>query len=198
MKLLFHLSAAIVFFISCSSSPGKKNSVNEMTGPYTTKKEKQLFFPVTAYIKGQLFDIKEKGVTPLKYTTIKNHTDSAWIQINDMPAAVKEFLYPEIDSNNLVSLFGEKRFLDQTINAFTFTYDPTGVLPDSMQLKHWDVYINPETNKVKRVFIKKEIEGKKTMLLTWQSDKYCMLITILNIPDGSTVIEKEEKIMWDF
>jgi len=111
---------------------------------------------------------------------------------------LKEFLQPEIDSANLVPFFTETKFLDQTINAFTFTYDPKIQLPDSVNLKHWDVYIDPETSKVKRVYIIKRSGENKILQLTWQSNEWCKTTTIITTPDGISKIEKEEKISWDY
>ncbi|HMI78639.1 MAG TPA: hypothetical protein VK484_07585, partial [Ferruginibacter sp.] len=163
-----------------------------------TPVEKPSFFPVTAYIKGQLYEIKNKGANPLKYTIINNHTDSVWIKVQDIEDAVKEFLHPEIDSVNLVSLFTEKKFLDQSIDAYTFTYEPTAQLPDSMVLKRWDVHIDPATGKVRRIYMVKNISDTKMLQLTWQSNKWCKISTIITDQKGESTIEKEEKITWDF
>jgi len=178
---------------SCSNSSNTETK-NVETGPV----KKQSFFPVTSYIRGQIFEIKRNGVTPLKYTTIKNHTDSVWLKFDQLEEAVKEFLTPEIDSANLITLFTEKNFLDQTIAAFTFTYDPTGQLPDSMKLKRWDVYIDPENNKVKRIYMVKEISKSMSLQLTWQNGKYCKIVSIITDATGNSAVEKEEKITWDF
>lgn len=160
---------------------------------------KQNFFPVTAFFKGELYNIKADGINPIKYTTINNHTDSVWLKIEELESAVQEFLHPEIDTANLVTLFTERSFLDQSINAYTFTYDATmPPLPDSMQLQHWDVYIDPATNTVKRVYMVKEISKNKTLQLTWVSKQWCKITTIITDNKGVSKIEKEEKIFWDF
>ena len=44
----------------------------------------------------------------------------------------------------------------------------------------------------------KQVSENKTMQLTWQGDKWCKTVIIVNNPDGSSVVEKEEKISWDF
>ncbi|MEO6539426.1 MAG: hypothetical protein ABIN74_00490, partial [Ferruginibacter sp.] len=106
---------------------------------------------------------------------------------------------PVIDTANLITLFTEKGFLDQSINAFTFTYDPTmPPLPDSMQLQRWDVYINPDENRVKRIYMVKQISNNKTLQLTWVSNHWCKLTSIITDAAGVSKIEKEEKIVWDF
>jgi len=192
MKIFIPAIAIVFIFSSCG---GPEKTVNEQK---ETAVEKPSFFPVTAYIKGQLYEIKDKGANPLKYTTTNNHTDSVWIKVQDIEDAVKEFLHPEIDSVNLVSLFTEKKFLDQSIDAYTFTYEPTAGLPDSMILKRWDVHIDPATGKVRRIYMVKNISDAKMLQLTWQGDKWCKISTIITDEKGVSTIEKEEKITWDF
>ena len=198
--MFFPAIFTLAFFCSCSNSSNNKENGYVKNNPDSSdqKNKKQLFFPVTAYFKGQLYEIAKDGINPLKYVTINNHTDSAWLKIEDLPRVLNEFLTPEIDSLNLVSLFKENNFMDQTLNVITLTYEPAGPLPDSMKLRHWDVYIDPNSGKVKRIYIVKISGENKLLQLTWVGDKWCKITTIFTNPDGSSVIEKEEKINWDF
>jgi hypothetical protein len=191
---LYLFAALFIFLNACNNNPEKKVAQNNTD----TVQERLSFFPVTAYIKGQIYEIKQKGLSPKKYTTFNNHIDSALIKFNMLDEMLAAYLHPEIDSVNLVSFFTETKFLDQSIDAFTFTYDPKSKIPDSIPLMHWDVYIEAETGKVKRVYIVKKIEGNKTQQLTWQSNQWCKTTTIINNPDGTSAVEKEEKISWDY
>ena len=193
MKILFPVIACIFILFSCNNS-GKTDSV----AVERNIEKNQKFFPVTAYLKGEIYNIKKAGINPLKFTTINNQTDSLWLKIEELDTAVSEFLHPEINDTNLISLFTEKSFLDQTINAVTFTYDATISLPDSMLLKHWDVYIDPQSNNVKRIYLVKEISKSKTLQLTWVSNKWCKITSIITDEKGVSKIEKEEKLIWDF
>lgn len=193
MKILFPVIACIFILFSCNNS-GKTDSV----AVERNIEKNQKFFPVTAYLKGEIYNIKKAGINPLKFTTINNQTDSVWLKIEELDTAVSEFLHPEINDTNLISLFTEKSFLDQTINAVTFTYDATVSLPDSMLLKHWDVYIDPQSNNVKRIYLVKEISKSKTLQLTWVSNKWCKITSIITDEKGVSKIEKEEKLIWDF
>ena len=193
MKVSIFFIPVILIFLSCNNS-----STSTTDNTEKAVLEKQSFFPVTSFIKGELYEIKNKGVNPLKYTTSNDHTDSVWLKLEELNEAVKEFLQPEIDSVNLISLFTEKSFLDQSINTFTFTYDANGILPDSMTLKHWDVYIDPVSGKVKRVYMVKEFSKTKVLQLTWLSRKWCKITTINTDENGISSVEKEEKITWDF
>lgn len=193
MKIISASLISSFFLFSCTDS-GK--SPGQFSGKDTI--EKQRFFPVTDYLKGEIYNIKKSGVNPLKYTTVNGYTDSVWLKIEDLDTALTEFLHPKIDSANLITFFLEKSFLDQSLDAVTFTYDPIGILPDTIKLKHWDVYIDPKTNNVKRVYIVKEIDKTKTLQLTWVSGKWCKTTTILTDAKGVMKVEKEEKIILDF
>ena len=66
-----------------------------------------------------------------------------------------------------------------------------------MKLKHWDVHIDAETDKVKRIYMVKEISPSKTLQLTWQGGKYCKIVSIITDKNGNSSVEREEKIIWD-
>jgi len=192
MKYYF-FTVITLLFLACNNSATKK--ADAATVPVV--EEKPSFFPVTDYLKGQIYEIAEKGKFPVKYTTINEKTDSVTLKFDGLNELFKDFLHPLIDSSNLIPLFKETKFLDQTIAAFTFSYDPKTTLPDSMLLKRWDVYIDAESNKVKRVYMVKKDKDNKTLQLLWESDKWCKITTINNAGDSSKV-EKEEKISWSY
>lgn len=191
---LFYVVLTLSFFITGCKS--KTPSTIPVSGAAPV--EKPSFFPVTAYLEGQLRDFEERSMNPLKFTTIDGRTDSVWLKTEEIPVAIQDFLEPEIDSSNLAGLFKEEKFRDQTLNTFTFTYDPLGPLPDSMTLKRWDVYVDVETGKVKKIYMVKKPAPNKMVQLTWVSDRYCTIVTIAELPDGNSKIESEQKVTWDF
>jgi hypothetical protein len=183
--------AALLLLSACNN-----NNEEKKVAPGDIAEEKPSFFPVTSYLKGQIREIKEKGITPIKYVTTHNRTDSFFVTFAELDEVMKEFLHPEIDSANLIPFFTESKFLDQSINAFTFTYEPKAQVPDSIPITHWDVYIEPEISKVKRIYLVKKAGQNKIMQLTWQSNEWCKTTTIITKPDGTNAVEKEEKISW--
>src|SRR3981189_348758 len=108
---------ALILALNACSNNNAEKIIPKNTPPV---EEKLNFFPVTSFIKGQIFEINEKKLTPIKYTTINGHMDSVYIKFETLNDQLKEFLQPEIDSANLVNFFTETKFADQTINAFTF------------------------------------------------------------------------------
>jgi hypothetical protein len=196
MQLRVLLAVSILFlFFNCSEEGSQnKQHVNK------DSVKQQTFFPVTEYIRGQLSEIDSLPITPLKIITYNGRQDSIWMKKEDIRSFAEPFLYPEIDTSNFKNLFTEKSFLDQTINAFTFSYDPTGKLPDTLSLKRWDVYIDPKKNTIKRIYIIKEIKKSGTLQilqLTWKSDQWCKITTITEQPGKQPDI-KEETMKWDF
>ena len=100
----------------------------------------------------------------------------------------------------MANLFTGKSFLDQTIDAVTFSYDAKQTLPDSMKLIHWDVYIDPHQNNVQRIYmVKDEVINSQpsTVQLTWVAGKWFSIRTILQVTGKEPVI-KEQMLKWDF
>ncbi|MEO6669437.1 MAG: hypothetical protein ABIN36_08175 [Ferruginibacter sp.] len=199
MKISHILYIILFLLVACKSQEKDDNriKITAMDSSHL-KAEPQNFFPVTNFIKGQIFEIKNGGVNPMKFVTINKHTDSAWLKMEDINKEVSDFLTPEIDTANLTTLFAEKKFMDQTLDAITFTYDPIKSLPDSFVLRHWDVYVDPNKSMVRRVYLVKNLPGKKTQLLTWETGKSCNIKNVSADSSGKPLIEKEISIKWRF
>ena len=181
-------------FSSCHSSD------NPAIAPIIDSGNVTSIFPVTNFLKGQLKELDSMEVTPLKMVISNGKTDSIWLKRADIRPAAEPFLTPSIDSTTMSSLFSEKSFLDQTINSYTFSYDPKIKLPDSIKLTHWDVYMSPQTNTVTRVYMVKEKVVNDTDIttqLTWLANKWFSIRTIKQLK-GKQPEVKEEKMIWDF
>ena len=190
-ELLFSLLVLVVF-VSCGNEKKETNSIVQIEEEVTG------FFPVTSYLKGQIAQMKTGGVNPLMITTTNGQTDSAWLKLEQIDSAFAEFLTPEIDSANMLEFFKENKFFDQTVNAFTFTYEPKKALPSGMTLTKWDVYINPETNRIKRVYLEKTAAEKKELQLSWQPETASRIVYIATDSSGNQKVEKEVLIKWNF
>ncbi|MDB5275153.1 MAG: hypothetical protein JWR61_108 [Ferruginibacter sp.] len=201
MKNIF-FPVFILVLASCNNNT--KNALAPTTAdsaPAINEAKKDSFFPVTSFIRGQIRSFDSLLVTPLHTTVINDKTDSVWIKQNALIPLLKDFLSPEIKETNLTSFFKESSFNDQTLNAVTFTYDPVRTLPDSISLRHWDVYIDPESGKISKIYLVKQLRGKDgniTKQLTWKTNKWAGINTILNKPDGTSVLLKAEKFTWNF
>ena len=187
--------ASVLFCCACHQKEQKQT-----TAPQPISEEPVSFFPVTEYFLGQLKIIDTLPVTPLEIIFHDDKSDSIWLKRKDIRDLAKPFLAQVIDSALLSKYFAGKSFLDQTVNAFTFSYDPKGQLPDSIKLKHWDVYVDPQKNNVRRVYIVQEdkVNGiPLTTQLTWESDKWFSVRTIEQ-PPGKEPVVKEQILKWSF
>lgn len=190
-KFLYLLFSIIM--LSCRS---KKNILPVIN----VEEERKNFIPVTDIIRGQLNDIDSLPITPLEIITQNGKSDSIWMKKEDIKKWAAPFLHPEIDSINLQQLYIQKSFLDQTINAFTFAYDPSGTLPDTMQLRRWDVYVDPQKQTIKRIYLVKEEKKDsrlQTLQLTWKTGSWAKIVII---PDKTSDLSKvkEDKMIWNF
>lgn len=193
------VSIIVLQTISCKTNNNENSQatlVTEAAASDSTNADS--FFPVTNYLRGQINDIRLKGVNPMIYTTVNKRTDSTWLKAENFEKEMAPFLETNIDADNLTGIFSEKKFLDQTLNAYTFTYDPKTTLPDTLSLQHWDVYVDPNTNKVRRIYLIKKTKENTQQQLTWQSDKWCKIVTISVDEDDNSIVEKEVFIKWDF
>jgi hypothetical protein len=194
MKKIISPIIIICILFSCRN----KNTQQQQSGNIEQKIDS--FFPVTSFLKGQLHEIDSLPVTPLHVITIKDKTDSVWLKRDSLHVVLQPFFYNEINETNLSKYFTETKFNDQSINRITFTYAATNIkLPDSIQLRQWDVYVEPETGKVTKVYIVREfIEDKKHVLqqLTWNTGKGAKIVTISGNSNHPTI--KEESFVWKF
>lgn len=198
MRILYFLGVVILFASGCTNASNEKASPTEAI---VKEVKKDSFFPVTSFLKGQMIVLDSLPVTPLHTITVNNETDSIWIKKTDLNSLLADFLTPEIKEDNLTDYFKETSFNDQTLNTITFTYDPIKILPDSISLRHWDIYIDPETGKILKVYIVKELKEKEktvTQQLTWKTNNWATIITLVNVPNGHTQVQKEEKFIWNF
>ncbi|MFT3681779.1 MAG: hypothetical protein QM791_16020 [Ferruginibacter sp.] len=198
MTKIFLAVSMIVFFAACS---GNSSTPAAEQNESASEEKDTSFFPVTNFLKGQMSEVDSLQVNFLHTITINGKTDSVW----EKQAFAKPFLQPffaeEINEKNRLALFKSSKFQDQTINTVTFTYDPVKPLPDSVNLRHWDLYINPETGKVIKIYMVRQMNdgGKNyTQQLTWKAGESAGINTLLNNPDGSVTLLKEEKLIWRF
>jgi hypothetical protein len=199
MKKFFILiiTATAGYFLSCTE---KKTAEQPIQNVDTTNAVTS-FFPVTSFLKGQIRQFDSITTTPLHIITIHEKADSESIKREQLKLSLQTFLTPEITETNLLKYFKESKFNDQTLGTITFTYDPITTLPDSINILTWNVYVSPATGNVTKVYMVKHlIENGQNIIqqLTWQTDKYAEITEILDKPDSSAELLKQEKFIWNF
>ncbi len=196
MRYLFIFISVSTFFACQQKSqdgadPIPINNIDSLT------KQEENFFPVTVYFKGQIHDIIEKGINPLKIIPLNGKYDSTWLKVEALNKEFADFLTPVIDTVNMKPWFTESKFLDNTIEAFTWTYDAKPNIPDSINLRNWTVYVNPNSGKVTSIYMKKILPDSKQLQLTWYADSCTHAITV-GEKNGKAVILNQTTILWDF
>jgi hypothetical protein len=198
MKKYSLLLLPVLFLFSCSQN-NKTNTTANASDTVATE-EKNTFFPVTAFLKGQLFLLDSLPVTILEITTINNKQDSAWLSAAVVKPKLAPFILDSIDEKNMLPYFKESKFNDQSTEAITLMYDPKKVLPDSIAIRRWDVYIDPDKGTIRRVYMVKQlIENNNPVIqqLTWQTGKWAKIVTISNDKGTTSPTVKEIKWTWD-
>ncbi|MEO7446469.1 MAG: hypothetical protein ABIT96_08590 [Ferruginibacter sp.] len=190
MKLL-----GVIFFLCLGFSYCHQSSQNETIAANKVDSIEN-FFPVTSFIKGELAGMNRDGNTPIAYYTLNGRKDSSWVKPAEFNDVFGPFLQPQIDSVNMNSLFTETKFLDQTLNTFTFTYSPIKKLPVNMALQRWDVYLDANTNNVQRIYWLK-FAGDTTQQLTWNAGENAKIISVLPV-NGKDSIVSETFITWRY
>ncbi len=199
-KIIIFLLTAI----SVASCSQKKNDTSIATANTVDAEKKDSatnsFFPVTTYLQGQIILFDSLPVTILQVTTKNKQTDSAWLPKEKIKPLLTPFTAELINKSNLSSYFKETNFNDQSTEAITLMYSPKTKLPDSLSLRNWNVYINPDKETVKSIFIVRQIKENGTPVtqqLTWQSGKWAKIVNIKPIPGESSSSVEEIKWVWD-
>lgn len=183
----------ILIFVGLIASCSQHNSEEKLTT--NESKADASFFPVGNYLLGDIASIKQNGISP-KYVHIKNGIlDSSFLQIQNIETNLSEFLSPFIDSISMSSWVKETKFYDESIASFTLSYDVQKEYLIKTSWRKWDVYVDPESQKVDRIFLVKNISDSTIAQLTWIPKSYAKFVIINN--QNSSVVE-EKTIFWNY
>lgn len=200
MKKWYSILCSCLILWSCSNKESDQAASTANNQSDSTQSEDKVFFPVTIFLKGQIKILDSLPVTILQINTVDGKSDSLWVTKEKVIPFLEPFVVDPIYKENLVSLFKESRFNDQSTEAVTFTYEPKVALPDSLAIRHWDVYVDPEKQSVKKIYILKKVkqnDTSTTQQLTWQTGKWAKIVIINNNKDGQSKIQSDTKWVWD-
>lgn len=192
-SLLVFCSVATLFFSCIEKKQDATIPATEENNLLDTNATNDDFFPVTTYLKGQVYEIINNNINPVMITNDGFKIDSVILKMENFEKEIATFLDPVIDTANLKKEFKQTSFKDATLNKITFTYTPTALHSASSPLKSWNVYIDPETNKVTGIYILKKTPAVGTEHLTWEAGKKC---TIQLLKEDKLVYERS--IIWNF
>lgn len=186
-----HCTFILIFvclIASCSQNKSEKSTA-EQSEPDAS------FFPVGNFLLGDIESIKQNGISP-KYVHIKDGiSDSSFLQIQNIESNLSDFLLPIIDSTGLSAWVKETKFYDESIESFTLSYDVQKNHFEKTSWRKWDVYINPESQKVDRLFLVKNISDSTIAQLTWIPKSFAKILIINN--QNSSILE-EKTFIWNY
>lgn len=180
-----------LLLMGCSQGQQKVSQEEPQKNHRMADKPPMPVFPVTEYILGELNTINNTPVTPLETYNDGGQTDSVWLPRENVERVAAPFLNPLIDSAALTAYFDGQSFLDQTIDAVTFTYSKKASAPKEMSFQEINVYVHAENGKVERLYMVKE-DDTATLQLTWKSGAWFSIRSL----EGAKV--QERKVTWNF
>lgn len=194
MKPSFYLLLLVILLISCQED---KKEIERTQSKAI--EEEAVFFPVTDFLKGQLVEIRERGIAPIFYQDKNGKTDSIWIKMDSLEKYVVDFTSPVIDSISLSSYYSVKKFYDQTLGSITLTYEANSVLREKNPWLSWNIYIEPEKGTVEKIYLVKFIAPNKKLLLNWNGKTQC---SITGVEEDETTkrvkVFRKEILKWKY
>ena len=186
-----HCTFILIFvclITSCSQNKSEKSTAGQPDSDAS-------FFPVGNYLLGDIASIKQNGISP-KYFHLKNGiSDSSFLQIENIKSNLSDFLSPFIDSAIMNSWVKEAKFYDESIASFTLSYDVQKDFYEKTTWRKWDVYVDPESQKVDRLFLVKNNSDSTIAQLTWIPKSFAKIVIINN--QNSSVVE-EKTFIWNY
>ena len=187
MRSVLFFICIITILCSCNSDDASEaqnaTSIQDSTPA-------QNYFPVTSFIKGIIYTIRTEKSNPIKVITRDEKKDTTWLKMENLEHEMSAFLTPVIDTANLKHKYVETKFLDKTINLYTFTYDLRDPA-DTATLRSWTVYVDGESGKVTNINMEKRSPSGK-QLLSFFTDTESKIITV-----AEDKVVKEERIIWE-
>lgn len=168
---------------ACKSKQAKSNS--------------STFIDIAAYLKGQLAYLDTVPFSILKLTQADSvNYDTSFLKNADVRKTVNEFLVPQLEKKQFEKSFRETSFADATLFTITITYN---AVDTKSPLQRIDVYVNPENNEIKQLYLIHQRESKDSVIvkqLLWKHNKNYTLISNIHIgnePEKTST----EKVIWD-
>lgn len=169
-------------------------SCNQKKSPVIEEKKKD-FLPVTDFLSGEIKHINTVPYSFTNYITIGEKTDTSYINKVVFHKMIEEFLEVNICDKKYIDFYDETSLIDTSTRLASFTYIANS--PD-MKVSRIDAYIDPNSGKFKKLFIKLIYHKSDTLFekqLLWQTSGNFSLVTSQTINNKESI--KQEKVVWD-
>jgi hypothetical protein len=179
------LSFFIISLFACGTNEPKK-----------FEQEDKNFYPISSFIKAELQLVDSLPLAVFKYTTKDEKSDTQLVTKPDFRKIAESFISPDITLEPLKKLYTEAVFMDATINLVTLSYTTED---NKAEIRKIDVFINPETDKVKNIYVEKiSRSGDSSIIqkMIWTTGKQFSVSTIRSLKDQPEQT-LQEKYVWD-
>lgn len=182
------MSLALAFLLSCKSNRDKRDVPAEQ------------FFPVTAYLKGELARLDTSLASFYKIETVDGKSDTTPIRNTDVKQYAKDFAaLPDISAGEIKNDYQITHEYDDILNAFVFMF----TTKEDHPVRREDVVLDPQPNSqgkndIKSIFAEVwQMNGDSTVRknMLWEAGKNFQVTTITEA--GSTEKTKKLQVFWN-
>lgn len=159
----------------------------------------QEFFPVKAYLLGQLHTIDSLQLPVTRYSSAAGKADTSLLSTAECRLLAAGFLEQDISDPALKSQYEENSFADHSVPSINFTYLTKA---RDLALKRVDVVLKPDpvnADKVKSIYMEKYYQRGDTAIeekLFWKADHYYQVIQSKQVANTPPQIA-QFKVVWD-
>lgn len=157
------------------------------------------FFPVTAYLKGEIARLDTSLASFYKIETVEGKSDTTPIRSSDVKLYARDFAtLPDISSVEIKNDYQITHEYDDILNAFVFMFETKEDHPVRLE----NVVLDPQPNEqgkndIKSIFAEVwQTAGDTTVRknMSWEAGKYFEIITIASA--GKTEKTKKLRVTW--
>jgi hypothetical protein len=167
--------------------------------PAASSSAEQDYFPVKAYLLGQLHTIDSLQLPVTKYFSGSGKSDTSLLSTAECRQLAAGFLEQDISDPSLKSQYEESSFADQSVPSINFTYLTKAT---NLPLKRVDVVLKPDpvnADQVKSIYMEKYYQQGDTAIqekLFWKADHYYQVIRSKQAGNSQPLLE-QFKVVWD-
>ncbi len=181
-SFLYIVIIVIIASLSCKNTTSKTNNISVDTIH---------FFSIKDFILSEVKDVQTTPYAMYQITSQPtNSKDSTLFTKENFATAAQQFIACDINNSALKSGYKESVFKDNSTESITLNYNTAN---QDLPIQNIDVLLNETTNKVSRIFIRKRVDNKDsliTVLYSWKAGKSFSIIKSVFKKDGSKYDEQ--------
>lgn len=182
-------SALAIMAVSCKGKSGTQEEI-------TYKNDSLKFYPVREFLQSQIADVVHTPYFIYKLTRQNNKQDSVVVNSADFAALTALFVTWTIDSPGVKKYYREDAFNDASTGSVTLSYSTHN---KNLPLQQADVLLDPETQKVKRIFLHVVQNNNDTTFmykLGWKANKSCSIASSIQ-PAKEEEVTSYTTVVWN-